>query len=336
MHGTVGQVAHGAWLPASRWRGRTDSDTNRDAWRWHQCVQAWDGKTTPGFTGTREVWFIGCPTDIGVRRNRGRPGAAAAPALIRHSLANLPVRFDNSVTLLDAGDLAPLDDDLEELSERLEELVATIISAGGHTVLLGGGHEVAYGHHRGLRKGLLARGMESPAIISFDAHFDLRPEGSGQERIHSGNMFTLLASEYRDASAPFRYSVAGIQRSANTRSLFGQADLNGVRSLLAMDIRSTDTIEAFLAPICNKKISLHTSLCTDVLCAAHAPAVSAPQPFGLDPELVLAGLRYIARNGNPAGLDVCEVSPRFEGDDSTAHMVAVLIFAWVNALAGAD
>lgn len=324
------------WRPPAPWGGRVDDPEDPAALRWHQVVRPWDGTPVSVGSGARSVWFIGCATDIGVSRNKGRPGAARGPGSLRKAMANLPVRFGDTLELVDAGDLVPRDGDLEGLMEGLERLVGAVVASGGFPVVLGGGHEVAYGHHRGLARGLSARSLPSPGIVSFDAHFDLRPEGPDETPLHSGNMFRILAREAAERGDAFEYDVIGIQRSANTPSLFQEADRLGVRYLPAREAGSPEAVLAFLRALRPAARPLQVTLCTDVLSAAHAPAVSAPQPFGLDPSVVLEGLRHLARGGRAAGLDIAEVSPRYEGDDGTAHLAAVLLFAWVNAMAGAE
>ena len=328
-------VGRWTWRPPEPWGGRVDDPAEPEALRWHQVVRPWDGAAVAP-PGVLRIWFIGCATDIGVMRNKGRPGAARGPRSLRKAMANLPVRFADALELVDAGDLEPLDGDLEGFMEGLEALVASVVASGGFPVVLGGGHEVAYGHHRGLARGLAARFLPAPGIISFDAHFDLRPEGPPGTPLHSGNMFRLLAREASERGDPFEYDVIGTQRSANTLSLFREADRLGVRHLPAREAARVEQVLDFLRSGRSGDRPLHVTLCADVISAAHAPSVSAPQPFGLDPNVVLEGLRHLARSGRAAGLDVAEVSPRYEGDDGTAFLAAVLLFAWVNAMAGVD
>lgn len=322
---------HCVWKEPGRWTGRIDDPADPDAQRWHQRVTPWDG--APPVSARDQVWFIGCCTDVGVSRNKGRPGAAAGPASIRRALANLPASFGHQLRLIDAGDLMPQGDDLEGVLEALADMVAQIVAARGFPVVLGGGHEIAYGHHRGLVRGLGLLGRSAPRIRSFDAHFDVRPEGPEGARVNSGNMFRLLALEAEERGERLDYAVIGIQQSANTASLYRSAAEVGCRFLPAVQATGVDVVLDFIDETCGGSEAIHATLCVDVMSAAHAPAVSAPQPFGLDPSLVLEGLRRLARSGLVAGLDVAEVSPRYAGDDSTAHLVAVLLFAWIHAMA---
>ncbi|HNX19863.1 MAG TPA: formimidoylglutamase [Acidobacteriota bacterium] len=323
---------------AEPWSGRIDDPNDPLARRWHQVVEPWPlgaplpAGLKPSFAaGAPAVCLIGFPTDEGVRRNQGRPGAAAAPGLIRRALANLPCLFDDKLRLLDLGDVTTVGGNLEGAHEELARLVAEVVAAGGFPIVLGGGHDVALAHFEGLRRGL---GVP-PRIVNFDAHFDLRPCDPAVG-VHSGNSFSRAAALCKERGEPFRYHVIGVQQSANTRSLFRVAEELGAEWFMARDVEG-DGAAAVAARIDAwgaDEAPIQATLCCDVLGAAHAPGVSAPQPFGLAPETVLEAMRRLARGGRAAGLDVAEVSPRFDEDNRTAKLAAVLIYAWVNALAG--
>ena len=44
----------------------------------------------------------------------------------------------------------------------------------------------------------------------------------------------------------------------------------------------------------------------------------------------------MALSGRPLRPDVAQVAPPYEGDAGTASLVAVMLYAFVNALAGVD
>ena len=78
--------------------------------------------------------------------------------------------------------------------------------------------------------------------------------------------------------------------------------------------------------------SAYITICTDVFSSAFAPGVSATQALGLDPEVVLPIIKHILRTRKIRGFDICEISPRFDQDNTTAKLGAVIIFAVVNTL----
>jgi len=328
----------------SLWRGRIDDTVDREAFRWHQCVDMIDLATDVESTtdaAEKVFCFLGFCCDIGVQRNLGRPGAAAAPAGIRREMANLPASFPETVRICDAGDVIVHDRDLESAQVVLAEAVARIIDRGMFPVLLGGGHEIALGHYRGLRRAL-AVGPEAPrlGVVAFDAHFDLRPvttttapNGGG----NSGTMFSQIADECRADGSRFSAFAIGIQKTANTRSLFYRAEELGVEYVLARDLRqeagagSLDGIAARLDAFAEIHDHLYVTICADVFSAAEAPGVSAPQPFGLHPETVLALLKNVLRSGKVRSFDLAEVAPRFDADQRTCKLAAIVIFALVNS-----
>ncbi len=98
--------------------------------------------------------LIGFPVDEGVRRNGGRVGAALAPDAIRAQLYRLTptdasARLD--IRRLDPVDLGNLrvGTSLEESQEALAVVVGAILSARAIPIVMGGGHETAFGHYLG-------------------------------------------------------------------------------------------------------------------------------------------------------------------------------------------
>ena len=318
----------------SAWQGRTDSNTNFNAFRWHQWIRPLD-LILPGENVSPEflsIAFLGFCCDEGVRRNKGRTGAAKGPQSIRSELANLPCWFQESVRLYDAGNVLCEDGNLEESQIALAEAVTKILDLGYFPIVLGGGHETAYGNYNGIRNHLLKTENHDLGIINFDAHFDLRPYPDGGS---SGTMFRQIADDRKAADEEYAYMCIGVQRYGNTYDLFQVAESLGVRTLLSKDLSDSmnwgafDDLEDYMKPQKN----LYVTICSDVFSSAFAPGVSASQPVGLDPELCLKILRQIFRTEKVRGFDISEVSPRFDFDSTTANLAKVLIFSVVNTLA---
>ncbi|MFR5335024.1 MAG: arginase family protein [Blautia producta] len=116
--------------------------------------------------------------------------------------------------------------------------------------------------------------------------------------------------------------------------MFKYAKEIGADYILAKEIQTSnystilEKIDTFLYE-CD---SAYITICTDVFSSAFAPGVSATQSLGLDPEVVLPLLKHILRTRQVRGFDICEISPRFDQDNTTANLGAVLIFAVVNTL----
>src|SRR5262245_10378556 len=178
-----------------------------------EAVEFWRGDRAALAPGRPVV--VGFPQDEGVRRNHGRPGSAAAPHDIRHALYRLtPWDGVRDIDLaarppLDAGNVR-LTGTLEDTQAALGVVVGGILTAGAVPVVLGGGHETAYGHYLGY---VAAR--RPVGIVNLDAHLDVRqgPPGLG----HSGSPFRQILEHPTDPLPGARYACLGAQPHAVSR-----------------------------------------------------------------------------------------------------------------------
>ncbi|AIF53953.1 formimidoylglutamase [Pelosinus sp. UFO1] len=315
------------------WRGRIDSKENYDAFRWHQWIKPLDLRQPIGeFTGKMGFALLGFCCDEGIIRNNGRKGASSGPEGIRSELSNLPCSFSSEVSLFDAGNITCTDGELMKSQVALEQAVFRLRQAGLFPLVIGGGHETALGHFRGQADFLRQNdGKCELGILNFDSHFDLRPFVGGG---NSGTMFSQIADDANQWREMFHYFCLGIQRSSNTLELFKTAQQLGVDYLLAGDIftNNDELIIEKLDYFMQLVPHLYVTVCADVFASSFAPGVSAPQPLGLHPEIVLKYLKHILRTKKVVGFDIAEVSPRFDHDRATASLAKVIIFAVVDTL----
>ena len=200
------------------WKGRVDSDSDYDAFRWHQWVQPLDlNDGGAPFDGALGFAFVGFCSDKGVARNKGRTGTALAPDFVRGQMSNLPCTFSQEVKLFDAGDIVCDEISLEEGQRELGLAVEEILRRRLFPIVLGGGHDTTFGHFQGQHNYLKDKGRTPElGIVNFDAHFDLRPYDMGNS---SGTMFRQMADVCRAEGTPYqRFSccadkIAGILRS---------------------------------------------------------------------------------------------------------------------------
>lgn len=301
----------------SLWHGRVDDGPHESSRRWHQCVAAYEFEDAPS-----GVALLGVACDEGVRRNHGRVGAASGPDAIRTALANQA--WHHQRPLYDAGNLRCAGD-LEEMQQEQGRLVRRLLDLGHFPLLLGGGHEIAYGSFLGLAQHLESQPGTGPiGIINFDAHFDLRRA----EVPTSGTPFMQVVEFCRDAGQPFHYACLGVSEAANTGALFDEAEQLGVLCLRDEELNSWQLAQAekqlidFLRP-CR---ALCLSIDLDVLPAAVAPGVSAPAARGVglaELEQLLKCVREVA--GERLKLaEIAEYNPHYDIDDRTARVAARL------------
>ena len=123
------------------WKGRIDSETDYDAFRWHQWVQPLDlNDGGAPFDGALGFAFVGFCSDKGVARNKGRTGTALAPDFVRGQMSGLPCTFSQEVKLYDAGDIICAVYFLGMSDEALYGLVCSLLDtlADNHGVSAGG------------------------------------------------------------------------------------------------------------------------------------------------------------------------------------------------------
>jgi len=317
------------------WSGRVDSTTDYDAFRWHQWVKYIDlnDENLKPFDGGFGVALIGYCCDEGVRLNKGRQGAVKGPEHIRRELVNLPCHFTQDFKLFDVGDIIGEDQPLEESQAALGAAVERILSLNLYPIVMGGGHEVAFGHYQGIMK-QLKKETDKPrlGIINFDAHFDIRPY---HETASSGTMFRQIADVCKAEDLPFCYYCLGVQQRGNTRQLFNTAKELNVRYELARDMTQEKMVDVFasLDRFMKNKEAIYVTICTDVFASAYAPGVSSAQPLGLQPWILLTVLKHIIRSEKMVSFDIAEVSPRFDRDNVTANLASTVIFHMVQEMA---
>jgi agmatinase len=248
-----------------------------------------------------------------------RSGARFGPNSIRQASLNIETySFRNKIdledlVLHDAGDLH-ISPDAEKTVDMTRLVVEDILAAGKIPVVLGGEHTITLG----VAKGLGDR-TANTAIVSFDAHLDLRCEFLGSTLSHT--TFMQLISEEVKPAKIFEVGT----RSACKEEL-AYAKKAGVEFFTSQQIirqgsnRVAEQLKQKLLPFEN----VYLTVDVDVLDPAFAPAVQNPEPEGitttdlLDIACALCDKRVI-------GFDVVEIAPIYDQGVS-AVVAAKVIF----------
>ena len=305
------------------WKGRTDSDRKE---RFHQCVRTVSIDEIPD-DNKKKAAFIGFASDEGIKRNLGRQGARTGPQEIRNALGSLPY-FQQGLVIYEIGDILCEEGQLEKAQQKLADSVAELLKKNVFPIVLGGGHEVAWGHYKGLYQ---AQPSEQVAIVNFDAHLDMRPY---TEQGSSGTPFLQISDLLKNNNLPFNYTCIGLQPSGNTASLLETAKCHSVRTIAAEEIHLTGIESTFhhLESLLSDSSSVYVTVCLDVFASPYAPGVSAPQPLGLTPWQLIPLLRYLAGSGKVISLDIAELSPPNDTGGITAKLAGNLIFDFTHHL----
>ncbi|MDI2034358.1 formimidoylglutamase [Paenarthrobacter nitroguajacolicus] len=296
------------------WTGRFDGDGDAHR-RWWQAIAPHTPQAASA--SSRPAVVLGFCSDAGVLRNKGRVGAAAAPAAIRAALGPLAFHLDRDV--FDAGDVVVEDDLLESGQQRAGRAISGLLDDGNLTVVLGGGHETAFASYLGVAGSEVVRGKRL-GVLNLDAHFDLRDEPTPS----SGTPFLQMAHAEAAAGRELQYAVVGISEPNNTRTLFDTAQRLGVKYLLDEEC-SLETVEVFVADFLAGVDVLYLTIDLDVMPASVAPGVSAPAAYGVPLPVISAICRQVAASAKLLHVDVAELNPEFDIDSRTAKVAARLV-----------
>lgn len=173
--------------------------------------------------------IFGVPEDVGIRANFGKTGTATTWNSFLFSFLNIQSnKFNNPNNCVvlgyincDAlmseakrmkkeawdveGNLGGL---VQEIDDSVTKLVKRIVSMGKIPIIIGGGHNNAYGNIKGT-----SLALKKPInVLNIDAHTDLRKT----DYRHSGNGFSYAKKE----GYLGRYSMFGIHRNYTPQYIF--------------------------------------------------------------------------------------------------------------------
>ncbi|MEH6442665.1 MAG: formimidoylglutamase [Oceanospirillaceae bacterium] len=273
---------------------------------------------------SESVGLIGFCCDAGVKRNNGRVGASQGPTAFRDHMRKVACHNTLSSTI-DFGDIVVIDDQLEAGQKELSVLVAKQVQQVKRLLVIGGGHETAYGTFCGLHEAL---GADCKiGIINLDAHFDLRQPGDAGAS--SGTPFYQIQA----LTGPdnFYYFCMGLARESNTQILFDRADEWGVmyRTDSQMKHSDLDQIKRELQSFAQSCDALYLTIDMDVLPHYQAPGVSAPAVRGVDLDVIESVIDQVidcaqyCRFGLPV-VELTELNPNHDPQGVTARTAAFL------------
>lgn len=272
--------------------------------------------------------LVGYACDAGVTRNMGRIGSQEGPDAIRSQLGKLPNHLSEDVQLLDVGTIACRDGNMEAAQTLLSNIVYKLAENAIFPLILGGGHDMAYGTYTGLRSYLPKD--KTLGIINFDAHLDLRPNTNGN---NSGTPFYQIASDCQKNGDPFKYFCLGVRKDANSRQLYEMAHHFGAFYLERefFNMHYLEHVQLRLMQFLEDLDFVYATIDMDGFSSAYAPGVSAASPMGFSPDVVLECLKLIVDSKKLVGLDIAEYNPTFDVDNQTAKLAASLAHYVVHA-----
>ncbi|PKD42599.1 formimidoylglutamase [Rhodohalobacter barkolensis] len=272
------------------------------------------------------VQLLGFPSDEGVIINGGRPGASKAPQLIYDELLKLtphPVHIDRHTKLLKKTEsLTHLNcsRDLSADQENLGESTAGFLSDQVLPVILGGGHETAFGHFLGY-----AKSTRPVNIVNIDAHADVREFKNGKP--HSGSPFRQ-AIEHQSGMCR-SYNVYGLNPASVSAGHLAFVRKQG-NAVFEQSI-SADAILNRLNLFDEESIMVTMDM--DAVRQADAPGVSAPNASGISKDDWLKLAYGFGNHPKVTSFDLCEVNPEFDRDNQTVKLAALTVWYFLLGVA---
>jgi agmatinase len=247
-----------------------------------------------------------------------RTGARFGPNAIRQASQNIETySFRTGIDvedlpLHDLGDLH-VSTSPKKTVDMLKLVVEDVLAAGKMPVAMGGEHTITLG----ILKGLGAKARKT-ALVSFDAHLDLRREFLGLTLSHT--TFMRLINE---GVKPAKIVEVGTRAVCNEELAY--AKKAGIDFFTSQQIRKegaaqiTQRLKEELAPCEN----LYLTIDMDVLDPAFAPAVQNPEPEGLETHTLLDILCALC-DKRVVGFDVVEIAPNYDQGISAINAAKVI------------
>jgi arginase len=292
------------------------------------------------------VDICGVPLDLGA----GRRGVDMGPSAFR--IANIGSRISGlGYQVNDLGDIpVPVPEtigvqdqraryarEIGEVCQRLYERVRDSVLAGHVALSLGGDHSLAAGSIAGTASAMRER-KRPLALLWIDAHADMNtPESTISGNVHGMPLACVLGSGpapladiggFRPKIPPERCAVIGL-RNLDEREK-ERVRQSGVHAFTMKDIDRLGmaaVMEKALGLISGGNAALHLSFDMDGVDPTISPGVGTPVRGGLSYREAHLVMEMASDSRRLAALDVVEVNPILDQQNSTAILGCELILS---------
>ena len=258
---------------------------------------------------------LGVPFDV---TSTYRTGARFGPTAIRQASLNIEtysfrtgIDLEN-IKIHDLGDMH-VSTDTGKTLEMLQSVIKDILAAGKIPVTIGGEHTITLGIAKGL-----GRAASKTAIVSFDAHLDLRNEYSGLKVSH-----TTFMRRTNEEVRPAKIIEVGTR--AVCKEELKYAKEANIDFFTTQYVRKEGS--ALVAKLLKEKLenceNVYLSVDMDILDPAFVPAVQNPEGDGLGMHHLLDILGPIC-DQRVVGFDVLEIAPDYDRGVSAVQAAKVI------------
>lgn len=259
--------------------------------------------------------ILGVPFDV---TSTYRTGARFGPTAIRQASLNIETYSFRTgldvenLRLHDLGDLH-VSADTRKTLETLELVTKDIVEDGKVQVTIGGEHTITLGIAKGLRDK-----ASKTAIVSFDAHLDLRNEFLGLRLSH-----TTFMRRINEEAKPAKIIEVGTRAVCKEELAYAKkAELEFFTTKQIRE-QGSEQVTTQLKEKLAKYENIYLSVDMDVLDPAYVPAVQNPEPDGLEMHMLLDILSGIC-DKRVVGFDVLEIAPDYDQGVSAIQAAKVI------------
>ena len=294
----------------------------------------------------QQVAVIGAPLDLG----QGRRGVDMGPSAIRYAGLAEHLTTKLGLETADLGNVsAPVPESTEEVDEharylphilkhcdKVAKLVELTRRSGALPLVLGGDHSVALGTLVGMAA------VDGPGgAVWIDAHGDLNtPQSSPSGNVHGMVLAAALglggdAFRYDDwtlpAIAPGKLALVGVRSLDQGERDVLQGLEAKVFTMSEVDRRGVDSCMREAIEHASGAAFMHVSLDMDVVDPRDAPGVGTPVRGGLQYREAHLAMEVIAESGLLDALDVVEVNPILDRENTTGQLAVELVASALGA-----
>lgn len=286
--------------------------------------------------------IFGISEDVGVFSNLGNTGTSNAwDATINiflntqsnaHTYAKKTAllgslefpKYQQLINQLDQNrkkDIAKARKKVEKIDETVSYLISQIVSAGKIPIIIGGGHNNAYGNIKGT-----SLALKKPInAINFDAHHDFRAE----EGRHSGNGFSYAFAE----GFLKNYFIFGLHENYISDTIFKTLKklktikYNTFESIM---VRRENSFDSEMEKAKEHISSRHFGLEIDCDAIQNVPS-SAMTPSGFSINKARSFVNFFGKQENVSYLHICEAAPTPETETQVGKLISYLITDFIRA-----
>lgn len=289
--------------------------------------------------------LLGIKESVGVKANKGVQGTESAWDFALKALLNTQnspfnkgkklmvlgcLEFDDQMkkasklNINNPNELSKLYHLVSEIDTVVTNLIFKIVSAGKIPIIIGGGHNNAYGNIKGTSLAL----NKAINAINFDAHTDFR----SLEGRHSGNGFSYAFKEgFLD-----RYYIYGIHENYTSKAILERLEKHQKKvqytTFEALEVRTEITLEnaqkKAIDFISKKEFGLEIDID-----AIQNISSSAMTPSGFSTNQARQFVSYFGKSKKAAYLHLCEAAPILNSNSAaqTGKLLSYLITDFISA-----